>query len=42
MYLNRGYGPPHGITENLEGIDFGFITACLIHRVIRCKGHRGA
>ena len=35
-------GPwPAPITEHL-GVDFGPNTACLIHRVTRCRGYRDA
>ena len=35
-------GPwPAPITEHLE-VDFGPNTACLIHRVTRCRGYRDA
>ena len=34
------FGPPQSL--NIWGVDFGPNTACLIHRVTRCRGYRGS
>ena len=40
IYLKRGHGPTQSL--NIWGVDFGPNTACLIHRVTRCRAYRGA
>ena len=43
MYIyKRGHGPPQSLNIWGGGVDFGPNTACLIHRVTRCRGYRDA
>jgi len=37
MYLNRGHGPPQSL--NIWREHFGPLTACVIHKMIRCRGY---